>query len=82
MKRAVGELDTSGKYKGKLTFSVVPFGLKESQEVIKREDLGTHGLVGFGRDRTVKVKLAGHNYGKEEIVEQIDDLLKQEAKAG
>ena len=57
-------------------------GIPASQEMIKREQLGNHGLIGLDSDGKVRVKLPGHNYGKEEIVEQIEDLLKQAAKTG
>jgi len=76
----VGELET--EYEGRIQFVVI-----DAEETAKREDEieeygftdQLHGMVGFSSDRTPLVKMPGHMFGKEEIVEAIETLLGEDA---
>ena len=73
---AVGELAT--EYGDQVDFNVIP-----AEETAQRGDeielygftAKKHGLVGFGRDGEVLVKLPGHEYGKPEIEAAIEAVL-------
>ena len=76
---AVGEL--AAEYEGVVEFEVIP-----AEETANRGDeidlygftAQKHGLVGFGADGEVAVKLPGHQYGKEEIVQAVEQMLAPE----
>ena len=73
---AVGEL--AQVYEGRVRFEVVP-----AEETANRgdeiEEYGfteqLHGLVGFDRSGDAVVKMPGHQFGKEEITDAIEQLL-------
>ena len=76
----MSELET--EYEGRIQFVVI-----DAEETAKRGDEideygftdQLHGLVGFTRDRTVVVKMPGHSFGKEEIVEAIKMVLSEDS---
>lgn len=72
---AVGELDSSGKYDGKVNFTIVPAEEDGFAEDIQTYDLGTHGLVALGPAGEVKATIPGHKFGKAEIEGAIAKLL-------
>ncbi|MGQ0613984.1 MAG: hypothetical protein ACT4PV_09635 [Planctomycetaceae bacterium] len=61
------------EYAGRARFNVLLATGRE--EEIKRFELGSHGLVGFDAAGEAKVKLPGHNFGRDEIVAAIGKLL-------
>ena len=72
----MGELEK--EYEGKVTFKVIPLQSPEAQKEIERYDFEelSHGLVGFDKSGKHTVTIPGHNFGKEEIVAKIEELLR------
>ena len=76
----MGELES--EYEGRIQFVLI-----DAEETAKRgdeiEEYGftdlLHGLVGFTSDGTVVEKLPGHQFGKEEIVQVIETLLREDS---
>lgn len=76
----MGELRT--EYEGRIDFVLI-----NAEETAKRgdeiEEYGftdeLHGLVGFTSNRAVVVKMPGHLFGKEEIVQAIERLLDEDS---
>lgn len=66
------------EFEGRVAFNVVP-----AEETATRfEEIASygftelrHGLVGFGRDGSVLVKIPGHQFGEPEIRAAIETLL-------
>lgn len=73
---AVGEL--AQEYEGRVEFNVIP-----AEETMRRaEELDSygftalkHGLVGFDATGEVRVKLAGHDFGKDRIAAAVEEVL-------
>ena len=77
MSAAVRSLRDDGQYNGKVRFYVVEVDSQQVRDEIARwEGLGNHGLVGTTAQRKLLVKIPGHTFGKPQIVEKIDALLK------
>jgi hypothetical protein len=76
----VGELEI--EYEGRIQFVLI-----DAEETANRgdeiEEYGfadqLHGMVGFTSNRTVVVKMPGHSFGKEEIVQAIEKLLDEDS---
>ncbi len=70
------------EYEGRIQFVLI-----DPEETANRgaeiEEYGftdqLHGMVGFDSDRTPVVKMPGHSFGKEEIVEAIEILLSEDS---
>ena len=45
-------------------------------EVKRWPGLGSHGLIGTTHDGQLKVMIPGHQFGKIEIVDKVNELLK------
>jgi len=65
----------SPSYEGKVKFEVIDVSTQEHKDAIKGYDLGTHGLVGLSPDGNLKVKIPGHEFGKDEITAKVKELL-------
>ena len=76
----MGELEP--EYEGRIQFVLIP-----AEETARRgdeiEEYGftdqLHGLVGFTSEGEPLVKIPGHQFGKEEIVEAIETLLSEDS---
>ena len=71
---AVGELEQ--EYEGKVRFNVV--SAEDTAELgheIEEYELGSHGLVAFSATGEVKAGIPGHQFGRKEIVDVIEQVL-------
>lgn len=76
MSTAVRGLRNSEKYNGKVRFYVVEANSKQVRdEIAAWKVIGNHGLVGTTGKRELKVSIAGHEFGKNAIVEKVEALL-------
>lgn len=66
------ELET--EYAGRIRFEIVQVYGRE--EEVRGFGLGNHGLVGFDPEGNAKVFLPGHQYGREEVVAKVEELLR------
>ena len=64
----------SPNYEGKVKFEVINVSTQEHKDEIKGYDIGNHGLVGLSSEGNLKVKIPGHEFGKDEITAKIDEL--------
>ena len=68
------------EYADRISLSVIEGTVEEIGEMVKKFEIGTHGLVGFAGD-TVKIRQPGHKWGpspakaKVVIKKHIDTLL-------
>lgn len=69
------ELEKEKTYAGKIQFTIVPSDKEGFAEEVASFDIGNHGLVGFDAKGKVASKIAGHSFGKSDIVETITKLL-------
>jgi hypothetical protein len=70
-------LRDEGTYRGKVNFYVIEVDSDHVKAEVKRwPGLGSHGLIGTTPDGQLKVVIPGHQFGKVEIIEKIDELLK------
>ena len=69
-------------YKGRVSFDILSATSPEGQAATKRNGWNDalHGLEALTPDGRVTGQLPGHDYGREEIVGKVEDLLKQTAK--
>jgi hypothetical protein len=49
-------------------------------EVKKWPGLGSHGLIGTTHDGVLKVMIPGHEFGRNAIIEKVDELLRLTAR--
>lgn len=83
MSAAVRSLRDSAKYNGKIRFYVVTVDSKQvRQEVEAWKVLGNHGLVGTSPDRKLLVHIPGHEFGKNQILEKAEALLRANSPPG
>ena len=75
MVAAVRELEAEKNYAEKIQFTIVPNTKDGFAAEVANFDIGTHGLVGFDPQGKVGTKIAGHEFGKAEIVKAIKALL-------
>ncbi len=69
------ELEKEKTYAGKIRFTIVPQTNDNFAKEVESYDIGSHGLVGFDPQGNVATKIAGHQFGKAEIVGAIKALL-------
>ncbi len=69
--------DLKEQYKGKVKFSIVSATGPEGRAAAKKYALGgaEHGLIGLDPEGGLEILIPGHNYGKDLIVEKIDEML-------
>lgn len=76
----MGELEP--EYEGRIQFVVID-AVETANRGAEIEEYGftdqLHGMVGFTSDRTPVVKMPGHSFGKQEIVEAIEILLSEDS---
>lgn len=78
MSAAVRSLRESGKYNGKVRFYIVQVDSKKVRdEIAAWKVIGNHGLVGTSPKRELLVSIAGHDFGKNAVVEKVEELLKK-----
>ena len=72
----MGELKP--EYEGRVEFEVVSLETEEGRARSEGIDFGglRHGLVGIDRHGAQAVAIPGHNFGKEELQEKVEDLLR------
>ena len=65
-------------YKGRVLFEILSATSPEGQAATKRNGWNDalHGLEAVAPDGSVTGHLPGHDYGREQIVEQVEALLK------
>jgi hypothetical protein len=75
----VGELAL--EYEGRVEFVIVPAD-QTARRTAEIDAYGftdqKHGLVGFGSDGRVLVKIPGHDYGKPRVREAVETVLAAE----
>ena len=69
-------------YRGKVVFEILPAGGEAGRAAVKRNgwDDALHGLEALAPDGRVVGNLPGHDYGREEVVAQVEALLKQTSR--
>jgi len=72
---AVRELEKEKTYEGRIQFTIVPHTHEGFAAEVESFDIGNHGLVAFDGQGQVATKIAGHNFGKPQIVAAIQTLL-------
>jgi hypothetical protein len=70
---AVSELEK--EYEGRITFTIIDPAATESSGDVEVYELETHGLVGFDSDGQKVNTIPGHQFGRDEIVVAIEELL-------
>ena len=65
-------------YKGRVSFDILPATSPEGEAARSRNGWNDalHGLEAVAPDGRVTGQLPGHDYGREQIVEQVEALLK------
>lgn len=80
MSAAVRGLEEDGTYSKKIRFYIVEVNSKKVRDEVARwPGLGNHGLVGTTAKGELKVKIPGHNFGKQQIIAKADELLRATA---
>lgn len=71
----MGELE--GEYEGRVRFEIVSAEetAARADELVKYE-LGSHGLVVFDPEGVPQAHIAGHEFGREEIIAAIEAVLR------
>lgn len=73
--------DLQKDYGDRVDFTVEVGQPAEIEKKAEQYDLGSHGLVGFGTDGKPRVKIPGHDFGKDPstaraaIEEKVKELL-------
>jgi len=65
------------EYEGQITVSIVDVNTDEGRAAVEEYGWGDarHGLVTFGPDGEMVGTLAGHTYGKPEVLVKVEELL-------
>ena len=75
----MGELKV--EYEGRIEFTIVSARTPEAQEEVLDLEIGSnHGLVGFNRKGEPELTMPSHNYTKEDIKDELDELLKSDGR--
>jgi hypothetical protein len=69
-------------YRGRVSFDILSATSPEGQAATKRNGWNDalHGLECVAPDGRVTGQLPGHDYGRDEIVVKVEDLLEQAAR--
>jgi hypothetical protein len=72
--------DQKKTHGSKIDFKVVKVGEGDSAAEIKKAKLARHGIVAKDSSGKLLTKVDGHSYGKDKVVEVIDQLLAKPKK--
>ena len=68
------ELEEEKIYTDKVRFTIIPNTQKGFAKEVAQFDIGNHGLVAFDAKGEVAAKIAGHSFGKAEILKAMSSL--------